>query len=90
MHGYDNEVLELLQRGVPPDSEYYQRLHVGQSPLYVSCCYNHPLSAEYLIKWGASVTTATKWGSTPLFACYQSLDSVKLLLKHHSPVGEPG
>ena len=88
--GCDNEVLRLLQRGAPPDSEYYQRAHEGQSPLHVSCYYNHPLSAEYLLKWGASVTTINKWGSTPLHAASSdhSMDCVILLLEHNSPTGE--
>ena len=87
--GRDSEVLELLQRGVPPDSEYYQRTHDRKSPLWIACLWNHPLSAEYLIKWGASVTTVTMLGSTPLHvACANHrMDCVRILLEHHSPTG---
>ena len=51
-YGKNSEVLRLLQIGVPPDSEYYERSinYLGRSPLYISCCYNHPLSTKYLLK----------------------------------------
>ena len=88
--GHDREVLELLQRGAPPDCEYYQRVHQGQSPLWIACCYRHLLSAEYLLKWGASVTTTTDSGSTPLHISYDTINCVRLLLEHHSPTGKPG
>ena len=86
--GHESEVLELLQRGVPPDSEYYKRANEGRSPLFISCWHNHPLSAEYLLKWGASLITTTDWGSTPLHASYNSMDCVRLLLEHRSPASE--
>ena len=115
-NGCHGEVLKLLQRGVPPDSEYYwracrgsspprtvrrrragvwgvrvQRIHdEGLSPLCVACCRDHSLSAEYLLKWGASVTTTTTRGETPLHfaSAHNSMDCVRLLLEHHCPTGE--
>lgn len=84
--GNDGLVLQLLQRGAPPDDEHYCS---GESPLYVSCSQNYPLSAEYLLKWGASVNAITNWGSTPLHASCNSIDCVRLLLEHHSPTGKP-
>ena len=87
--GQDIDVLRLLQRGAPPQSDYYQRERGGQSPLWVACSRNHPPSADYLLKWGASVTITTPRGSTPLHASYGSMDCVRLLLDHHSPTGKP-
>ena len=51
---------------------------------------NHPLSAEYLIKWGANVSCNKSYGYTPLItaSAHHNTDSVKLLLDHHSPTGE--
>ena len=88
--GHHSEVLDLLQRGAPPDSEYYSKQYVGRSPLYAACMENHLLSAEYLLKWGAKVSTTSDHRETPLIAAsiYQHTDCVKLLLDHHSPTGE--
>ncbi len=59
----DQEVLELLQRGVPPNSDYYTREHYGYTPLHMACYNNHLRSAELLIKFGAIVaaTTSSAW-----------------------------
>ncbi len=91
--GRDQEVLELLQRGVPPNSDYYTREQDGDTPLHWACYYNHLRSAELLIKFGAIVVAATaNNGRTPLhYAClHNSEATVKLLLEHHCPTGEPG
>ena len=87
--GSDSKVLKLLQKGAPPDGEYYHRTFEGRSPLWISCYYNHPLSAKQLLKWGASVTTTNELGCTPLHVSYDSMDCARLLLEHHSPKGEP-
>ncbi len=90
--GRDHEVLELLQRGVPPYSVFYTREHRGWTPLHTACANNHPCSAELLIKFGAIVTATDNNGWTSLHsACYRnSKDTAKLLLEHHCPTGEPG
>ncbi len=100
--GRDQEVLELLQRGAPPNSDYYTREKHGETPLHRACADNHLHSAELLIKFGAIVVAIHNNGSTPLhqawngwtplhLACaYNSRDTAKLLLEHHCPTGEPG
>ena len=84
--GRHSEVLDLLQRGAPPDSEYYNKKPEGMSPLYAACWKNHPLSAEYLLKWGANVSSTNQNGTTPLVVASinHRTDCVKLLLDHHS------
>ena len=89
--GHHEKVLQLLQRGVPPDSKYYEREQRSyRSPLYISCWFNRRQSAEYLLKWGASVATTLE-GSIPLHGASSnnSIDCVKLLLEHHCPTGKP-
>ncbi len=91
--GRDQEVLELLQRGVPPNnSDYYTRMYHGFTPLHIACAYNHLRSAELLIKFGAIVAATDNYGRTPLhYACfYNRKDIAQLLLEHHCPTGEPG
>ncbi len=91
--GRDQEVLELLQRGAPPNnSDYYTREQRGDTPLHRACANNHLRSAELLIKFGAIVAATDNNGWTPLhWAClYNSKDTAKLLLEHHCPTGEPG
>ncbi len=93
LHGRDQAVLELLQRGAPPNnSDYYTREHYGSTPLHRACTWNHLHSAELLIKFGASVTATANIGWTPLHdACYYNrMDTAKLLLEHHCTTGEPG
>ncbi len=91
-NGRDQEVLELLQRGVPPNSDYYTRECGGYTALHMTCAYNHLCSAKLLIKFGAIVAATTDVGWTPLHsACaYNRKDSAKLLLEHHHPTGESG
>ncbi len=91
-HGRDQEVLELLQRGVPPNSDYYTREHGGRTPLHQACYYNHLRSAELLIKFGAIVAATANSGRTPLhYACSNNSEATaQLLLEHHCPTGEPG
>ena len=75
-------MLDLLHRGADPDTGALHR-----------ACWNYPLSAELLIKWGASVSEPDGGtGGTALhFACGgRSMDCVRLLLSHNSPTGEPG
>ncbi len=91
--GHDQEVLELLQKGAPPNnSDYYTREQNGHTPLHRACFFNHFRSAELLIKFGAIVTAidADYIGGTPLHhACYHNgIDTAKLLLKHNCPTGE--
>ncbi len=91
--GRDQEVLELLQRGVPPNnSDYYTRVHYGCTPLHRACANNHLRSAELLIKFGAILAATDKDGWTPLhWACLHNRKATaKLLLEHHCPTGEPG
>ncbi len=92
VNGHDQEVLELLQREAPPNSDYYTREHGGYTPLHWACNNNHLRSAELLIKFGAIVAAKAKNGYTPLHcACYySSIGIAKLLLEHHCPTGEPG
>ncbi len=90
--GRDQEVLELLQGGAPPNnSDYYTEQH-GYTPLHMACANNCLRSAELLIKFGAIVTAADNYGWTPLhWACtYNNEDTATLLLEHHCPAGEPG
>ncbi len=91
-NGHDQEVLELLQRGAPPNnSDYYTREQGGWTPLHRACCHNHLRSAELLIKFGAIVTATDNYGRTPLYwACLFNYRAIaKLLLEHHCPTGEP-
>ncbi len=90
--GLDQEVLELLQRGVPPNSDYYTRVCDGETPLHWACADNHLRCAELLIKFGAIVAATANDGWTPLHkACYyNNKATAKLLLEHHCPPGEPG
>ncbi len=90
--GHDQGVLELLQRGAPPNnSDYYTREHSGWTPLHMACYNNNLHSAELLIKFGAIVTATDNIGNTPLHrACVlNSKATAKLLLEHHCPTGEP-
>ncbi len=93
-NGRDQEVLELLQRGAPPNnSDYYTIVpQGGYTPLHMACAYSHLRSAELLIKFGAIVTATDNDGWTPLhWACaYNKKAIAKLLLEHHCPTGEPG
>ncbi len=82
--GRDQEVLELLQRGAPPNnSDYYTRERDGRTPLHMACVCNHFHSAELLIKFGAIVVAKGYDGWTPytwhvattgrpLLSCYWS------------------
>ena len=92
LDGCDEEVLELLQGGVLPNSDYCTRKNDGRSPLHIACAYSHLRSAEVLIKFGAIVAATDNNGLTPLhWACsYNKKDSAKLLLEHHCPTSEPG
>ncbi len=89
--GLDQVVLELLQRGAPPDNDYYTRVHDGYTPLHPACAYNHIRSAELLIMFGAIVAATNEHGWTPLHAaCVNNRkDIAKLLLEHHCPTGRP-
>ncbi len=90
--GRDHEVLELLQRGAPPNnSDYYTGEHDGWTPLHWACNNNHLRSAELLIKFGAIVAAIDNYGRTPLHrAClFNSKAIAKLLLEHPCPTGEP-
>ena len=88
---HDQEVLELLRRGAPPNSDYYTRELNGLAPLHWACVKKHVRSAEILIKFGAIVVGTSDNGWTPLhWACfYNSKDTAKLILEHHCPTGEP-
>ena len=81
--GRDQEVLDLLHRGAHPDT--YPTLHYA-------CRWNHPHSAELLIKWGASLSRTGGGGQSPLYAACgsNSMECVRLLMSHNSPTGEPG
>ncbi len=89
---HDQEVLELLQRGAPPNSDYYTREQYGFTPLHCACSHNNLRSAELLIKFGAILAATDNDGWTPLhWACiFNSEDIAKLLLEHHCPTGESG
>ncbi len=90
--GRDQEMLELLQRGAPPNSDYYTREYGGLTPLHRACANNHLRSAELLIKFGAIVAATDIIGRTPLhWACYNNRKATaQLLLEHHCLTGEPG
>ncbi len=90
--GRDQDVLELLQRGAPPNSDYYTREQHGDTPLHLACVKNNLRSAELLIKFGAIVAATNIYDWTPLHkACfYNSEATAKLLLEHYCPTGEPG
>ena len=81
--GRDQEVLDLLHRGVHPDTNL---------ALHNACLRNHPRCAELIIKWGASLShTDDVYGSPLSHACVgKSMDCVRLLMSHNSPTGEPG
>ncbi len=91
-NGHEQEVLELLQRGAPPNSDYYTREEDGHTPLHTACVNSHLGSAELLIKFGAIVAAFDKRGWTPLhWVCdSNSKDTVQFLLEHNCPTGEPG
>ena len=57
-----------------------------------ACINKHPLTAEHLLKWGARTDTRNVFNKTALhYVCdSNAADSVKLLLAHNSPTGEPG
>ena len=57
-----------------------------------ACWYNHPLTAEHLLKWGAALDARDEENWTALhYACVNNAaDCVRLLLAHNSPTGEPG
>ncbi len=85
-------MLELLQRGAPPNSDYYTSLRelCGRTPLHMACTNNRLCSAELLIKFGAIVAATDNNGRTPLhWACLYNKAPAKLLLEHHCPTGEP-
>ena len=89
--GRDKEVLALLKKGAPPNSDYYKTEYQGRTPLMMACEFNHPSSAEYLIKCGARLSDTNdlrRW--TPLhYACDRnSTDCVQVLLKYNTPKGE--
>ena len=89
-YGHDREVLELLQRGVPPNnSDYYTREQRGYTPLH-RACELLPRTADLLIKFGAIVAATDNVGWTPLhYACNNnSKATAKLLMEHHCPTGE--
>ena len=90
--GRDQEVLELLQRGAPPNSDYYTREQHGCTPLHRACVHNYLRCAELLIKFGAIVAAAGNDGWTSLHsAClFNSKATARLLLEHHCLTGEPG
>ena len=56
-----------------------------------ACYYNHPLTAEQLLKWGARVELRDGYNWTALHdACDgNSMPCVRLLMSHNSPTGEP-
>ncbi len=89
LRGRDQEVLELLRRGVPPNSDYPIEC-IGDTPLHVACAHNHLRSAELLIKFGAIVAAIANNGWTPLHStCHFNHEAIaKLLLEHHCPTGE--
>ncbi len=91
-NGCNREVLELLQRGAPPNSDYYTTVHGGLTPLHKACVDNYLRSAELLIKFGAIVAATDDYGQTPLYlAClYNCKATAELLLEQHCPTGEPG
>ncbi len=90
--GHDQKVLELLQRGVPPNSGYYTTKHGGVTPLHTACSDNHLGSAELIIKFGAIVAATDMDGWTPLhYTCLNNSETTaKLLLEHRCPTREPG
>ena len=93
-NGQDGEVLDLLQRGAPPNSDYYSKALEckGRSPLHWACYRKHSLNTEYLIKWGARLCDTDSSGYTPLhWACaVNSMDCVRVLMRNYSPIGELG
>ncbi len=90
--GRDQEVLRLLQRGAPPNSDYYTRKRNRYTSLHRACYNNHHRSAELLIKYGAIVAATDSDNWTPLhWACYNNNKAIaQLLLEHNCPTGEPG
>ena len=89
-NGQDSEVLDLLGRGVDPDSDYFTRVQGGWTPLMMACYYNNSFTAECLLKWGAKVVARSDLNFTPLhWACFKnSIDCVQVLMDHNSPMGE--
>ncbi|XP_064387526.1 uncharacterized protein LOC135335855 isoform X4 [Halichondria panicea] len=85
--GRDQEVLELLQKGAPPNNSHYYSEQGGGTPLHRACANNHIRSADLLIKFGAIVAAKNNDGYIPLhWACvYNSMDTARLLLEHHCP-----
>ncbi|XP_064392624.1 ankyrin repeat domain-containing protein 49-like [Halichondria panicea] len=86
--GHDQEVLELLQRGAPPNnSDYYTREQRGYTPLHRACVNDNLRSAELLIKFGAIVAATDNDGCIPLHdvCLLNSKATAKLLLEHHRP-----
>ncbi len=91
-NGSDQEVLQLLQKGAPPNnSGYYTREKNGRTPLHTACAQNNLRKAKLLIKFGAMVGATDIGGWTPLHeAChYNCEDTAKLVLEHHCPTGKP-
>ncbi|XP_064388594.1 death-associated protein kinase 1-like isoform X4 [Halichondria panicea] len=80
-------MLELLQRGAAPNSDYYTKERDGLTPLHIACTYNHIGNAELLIKFGAIVAATDNNGWTPLqkVCLHNRKATAKLLLEHHSP-----
>ncbi len=89
--GHDQKVLKLLQRGAPPNSDYYTRKCRGLTPLHRACYKNHHRSAKLLIKYGAIVAATEYDDETPLhWACtHNSKACAQMLLEHNCPIGEP-
>ena len=82
--GQDEQVLDLVKRGTDPN--YYCTVHAASS-------YNHSHCIELLIQWGFDLGKRDDVnGRTALHeACANNhMASVRLLLEHHSPTGEPG
>ena len=86
--GQDSKVLELLGKGADPNSSQSKD---GRTPLMVACRYNHSLTAERLIKWGAKVDARNEYNMTALhYASYNdSMDCVRVLMAYGCPTGEP-
>ena len=80
-----------MERGVDPNSDWYSRENKGLTPLIWACSNNHPITAKYLLQWGARVDTRDEGNWIALHhACYfNNIDCVKVLLAHNSPTGEP-
>ena len=81
----------LLRKGALPNSDYFSREWDGLAPLHRACLNGLSEKAEYLIKFGASLTSTNIKGMTPLHfaASKNSMECVKILMKYNSPIGEP-